>query len=262
MLQSAAARALAMTLLRCHRGIRPVLPRGHRLYDVPGGRIYLDVRESPMMLARALGLYEQAKVQALREFLEPGATFIDIGANKGDFTVLAASIVGPSGRVIAIEPDQNNFRWLRRSVEENAIANAECHQIALGSDNYKGVLHLAAMSGLHSLLSLPGGVEEGVEIVDVRALDHFIGDAGVDAIKIDVEGFEAEVLAGADRTLGKASLTSIFLDLHPDLGVDSAAVMSTLAGYGFGLHEPTPPYRSIVPAGGVTEVVALRGGRS
>jgi hypothetical protein len=46
------------------------------------------------------------------------------------------------------------------------------------------------------------------------------------------------------------------------LGVDSAAVMSTLAGYGFGLHEPTPPYRSIVPAGGVTEVVALRGGRS
>ena len=41
-----------------------------------------------------------------------------------------------------------------------------------------------------------------------------------------------------------------------------AAVMSTLAGYEFGLHEPTPPYRSIVPAGGVTEVVALRGGRS
>jgi hypothetical protein len=91
------------------------------------------------------------------------------------------------------------------------------------------------MSGLHSLLSLDR-VEEGVQIVDVRALDHFIGDAGVDAIKIDVKGFEAEVLAGADRTFGKASLTSIFLDLHPDL-VDSAAVMSTLAGYAFGLHE-------------------------
>ncbi|MBA2593449.1 MAG: FkbM family methyltransferase [Pseudomonadota bacterium] len=221
----------------------------------------MDVRESPMMLARALGLYEPAKVQALRKFLKPGATFIDIGANKGDFTVLAASIVGPSGRVIAIEPGQNNFNWLRRSVEENAIANAECHRIALGSDNYKGVLHLATMSGLHSLLSLPGRVEVGVELVDVRALDHFIGDAGVDAIKIDVEGFEAEVLVGADRTLGKASLTSIFLDIHPDLGVDSA-VMRTLAGYGFGLHEPTPPYRSIVPAGDVTEVVALRGGRS
>lgn len=262
LLQSAAARALAMTLVRCHRGIRPLLPRGHRLYGVPGGRIYLDVRESPMMLARALGRYEEAKIQALREFLEPGATFIDIGANKGDFTVLAASIVGPSGRVIAIEPSQNNFRWLRRSVEENAIANAECHRIALGSDNYKGILHLATLSGLHSLLSLPGRVEEGVEIVDVRALDDFIGDAGVDAIKIDVEGFEAEVLAGAARTLGKTMLTSIFLDLHPDLGVDSAAVMSTLAGCGFGLHEPMPPYRSIVPAGGVTEIVALRGDRS
>ena len=149
----------AMTLVRCHRGIRPVLPRGHRLYDVPGGKIYLDVRESSMMLARALGRYEEAKVQALREFLKPGATFIDIGANKGDFTVLAASIVGPSGRVIAIEPAKNNFRWLRRSVEENAIANAECHLIALGSDNYKGILHLATQSGLHSLLSLPGRVK-------------------------------------------------------------------------------------------------------
>ncbi|MGI0013506.1 MAG: FkbM family methyltransferase, partial [Nitrososphaera sp.] len=146
----------------------------------------MDVRESPMMLARALGLYEQAKVQALREFLEPGATFIDIGANKGDFTVLAASIVGTSGRVIAIEPERNNFSWLCRSVEENAIANAECHQIGLGSDNYEGILHLSTVSGLHSLLSLPGRVEEGVEIVDVRALDHFIGNARVDAIKIDV----------------------------------------------------------------------------
>jgi predicted methyltransferase len=64
----------------------------------------LYVRESPMMRARALGLYEQTKVQALREYVEPGATFIDIGANKGDFTMLVASIVGPSGGVIAMNP--------------------------------------------------------------------------------------------------------------------------------------------------------------
>lgn len=250
--------ALRRTLVRFHCGIRSVLPRGYRLYDVPGGRIYLDVRESPMMLARALGIYEHEKVQAIRDFLEPGATFIDIGANKGDFTILAASIVGPSGRILAIEPDKNNFTWLSRSVEENAIANAECHQSALGAENYKGILHLGAKSGLHSLLSLSGREEKGVQIVQVRALDHLINDARVDVLKIDVEGFEAEVLAGANRTLGNTSLRAIFMDIHPDLGVDSTAVMNTLAEYGFGLHELKPPYRPIVPANGVQEVMALR----
>lgn len=182
-----------------------------------------------MMLARALGIYEHAKVQAIRDFVEPAATFIDIGANKGDFTILAASIVGPSGKVIAIEPDKDNFTWLNRSIEKNAIANAECHRIALGADNYKGILHLGTKSGLHSLLSLPDREEKGVETVEVRALDHLIKDARVDVIKIDVEGFEAEVLAGANRTLGNASLRAIFMDIHPDLGVDSASVMNTLA---------------------------------
>jgi FkbM family methyltransferase len=249
-----------MILMRFHCGIRSVLPCGYRIYDVPGGRIYLDVRESPMMLARALGIYEHRKIQAIRDFLEPGATFIDIGANKGDFTILAASIVGSSGRTIAIEPDKNNFIWLSRSVEENAITNAECHQIALGADNYTGILHLGAKSGLHSLLSLPGREEKGGVAVEVRTLGHLIKDARVDVIKIDVEGFEAEVLAGANRTLGNASLRAIFMDIHPDLGVDSAAVMNTLSEYGFGLHEPKPPYRSIVPASGVKEVMALREG--
>jgi FkbM family methyltransferase len=130
-----------------HARIKPILPRGYHRYRVPGGRLYLDLRESSMMLARALHIYEPEKVAAFREHLRPGMTFVDVGANKGDFTLLAASLVGPSGRVISVEPGPTNQRWLQRSVAESGYRNVECVEAALGATPGTAILSLTALAG-------------------------------------------------------------------------------------------------------------------
>lgn len=71
------------------------------------------------MLSRALGLYEPEKTHELCSLLRPGMTFIDVGANKGDFTLLAAKCVGETGRVIAFEPAPENCKWIRESIAAN-----------------------------------------------------------------------------------------------------------------------------------------------
>jgi hypothetical protein len=77
----------------------------YRAYFVAGGTIYLDIGESKMMRTRALGRYELKKMNLVRNWLEPGATFVDVGSNKGDFTLLAAKVVGSDGNVLSFEPE-------------------------------------------------------------------------------------------------------------------------------------------------------------
>jgi FkbM family methyltransferase len=213
-----------------HRYIRHVLPRGYRRYRVPGGRLYLDLRESPMMLARAIGAYEPEKMRAFRDHLKPGMTVADVGANKGDFTLLAASLVGPTGRVIAFEPDPDNQRWLNRSVEASGYRNIDCVQAALGKSPGTATLHRANRSGWHTMLPGLQDRSEGQFAVQVRTLDEF---APLDAVKIDVEGFEEQVLLGASRALAGPALRVVFLDLHPQLGVDVPRTLGLLADAGF-----------------------------
>ena len=76
----------------------------YKPYPFAGGLIYLDVDESPHMRRRVEGTYEPNKVAAVQRLLATGGTFIDVGANKGDFSLIAARTAGPEGRVIAFEP--------------------------------------------------------------------------------------------------------------------------------------------------------------
>src|SRR5262245_25241322 len=101
----------------------------YRPYFVEGGTIYLDIGESKMMRARALGRYESKKMSLVRNWLEPGATFIDVGSNKGDFTLLAAKVVGSDGRVLSFEPEPNNCYWIRKSIEANRYENIRLYDV-------------------------------------------------------------------------------------------------------------------------------------
>ncbi|HVV37371.1 MAG TPA: FkbM family methyltransferase [Acidimicrobiales bacterium] len=236
-------------MLRRHAALRPLLPRGYHAYPVAGGRIYLDLRESPMMLARVLRMYEAPKFAALRQHLRPGDVFVDVGANKGDFALFAARLVGAGGRVIAVEPEPTNADWIERSVARNHYANVEVVRVALAERDGDAVLHLGEKSGWHSLLSTEGVATTGEVTVPTQTLDAMLAARDVDhvdAIKIDVEGAEERVLAGAAATFSGDHPMLVLLDVHPGRGVDPVAVGARLTDWGFTLDAPvTPTTKSI-----------------
>jgi FkbM family methyltransferase len=239
-----------------------VLPRGYHAYPFPGGRIYLDLRESPTMLARVLGVYESSKIEALRRCLPPGGTFVDVGGNKGDFALIAARHLDGSGRVICVEPAPENARWIRRSVERNGYQNVEVVEAALADHDGSATLHLGPLSGWHSLA--PAAVERSVGSVEVPTvtLDHLLAERGidhVDVMKIDVEGGEGEVLGGASGLLGGDDPVTLLIDLHPGFA-DVPACLALLEHSGFTLRDAADPDRVLADPGPRTAgVVAVRG---
>src|SRR5450755_4229427 len=130
-----------------------LVPRFYYPYKFEGGRIYLNIKESRMMLQRALGCYEVTKHQAFKHFLRPGATFVDVGCNKGDFSLLASRLVGPEGRVLSFEPHPENCRWIRKSIAKNEYRNIELYELALSDTNGTAQLHIGEKSGFHTLLA-------------------------------------------------------------------------------------------------------------
>lgn len=234
-----ASRAL---LRRTYPLWRYFFPGGHRPYQVPGGWIYLNIRESSMMLDRALGCYEPEKHAALRHFLRPGMTFVDVGCNKGDFALAAASLVGESGRVLAFEPAPENCRWIRRSVERNRYITIDLEEFALGDRDCTSQLHLGETSGSHTLLDGQLPRERGVIETPTRRLDDVVDLRLPDAIKIDVEGFELQVLAGAREVLRRNPEIVVFLDVHPHLGVKTEPICQFFAEEGFDLYREESPF--------------------
>ncbi|MGH2683858.1 MAG: FkbM family methyltransferase [Actinomycetota bacterium] len=249
--------------VRHHRQVAPFLPRGYRRYRFRGGHIYLDVRESPHMLRRALGLYEPRKHAALQHFLRPGMTFLDIGANVGDFSLAAAKLMDDHGTIVAVEPGADNAAWLRRSIADNGYSTIHVRQVALGETAGEVDLYLSRHAGLHSLTPHTFQRTVGSVKVPMSTLDEIVAAEGldrVDVMKIDVEGAEMGVLRGGAELFGRDDPMVVLLDLHPLL-VDTAALCEWLTGRGFFLHEPGPPFGPLrASTKDLSEVVAIRGG--
>ena len=250
-------------LLKTYKYWSWLLPSIYYPYRLAGGRVYLDISESRAMLARALGRYERAKQQAVQTLLPEGGTFIDVGVNKGDFTLLAARVVGESGRVLAFEPEPENCRWIAKSVARNAYRNIQLEQLALSDRNGEAELYLGTKSGWHSLV--PGGDDQPGKTVQVsiRTLDDFLAKQGwerpVDMIKIDVEGADMQVLRGATRVLAENPGLVLLVDIHPEHGVNPQALCDYLRDRGFAIFREQAPFDiPVTDCGRVGAIVARR----
>lgn len=155
------------------------------------------------------GTFEPNEFAFLGQILKPGMTMLDVGANEGLYTLFGAHRVGATGRVVAFEPSSRERRKLQHNVARNRLGNVTVVPTAIGSREGTAALQIA--SGVHSGHNTLGALvyddapAVGVEHVPVERLDSVVdrlGLAGVDVIKIDVEGAEMHVLDGARRTLG------------------------------------------------------------
>jgi FkbM family methyltransferase len=198
-----------------------------------------------MMLARALDIYEVAKMTAVQQFLMKGQTFIDVGGNKGDFALLAARLTGETGKVLCFEPEPSNCHWIRQSAKLNGYVHIDVREVALSDFDGTAQLHLGRQSGSHTLLSNQPGRDVGVITVRTTTLDSILQTlsvARVDVMKIDVEGAELSVLAGARQTLLANPGIVLLIDIHPFLGVEPAKVCGVLSERGFSVYCMEPPF--------------------
>ncbi len=139
--------------------------------------------------------------------LRPGQVVVDAGAFVGVFTVLAAKMVGPAGRVIAYEPDPGNLQRLRQNLELNGLTNVTV--VAKGLWDSQTTLRFEAAAGPVSSFidcgqSTGGGMVMEVPVVRLDDELEAMGLRGVDFVKMDVEGAELHVLAGSKAILSSA----------------------------------------------------------
>jgi FkbM family methyltransferase len=179
---------------------------------------------------------EATLASMIRDRLRPGDTFVDVGANVGWFTLIAAKAVGPTGRVIAFEPEPRNFNLLRRNVEANGFRNVTLERKAVSDETGTIRLNLSSTNENHSIAVLAD--QRGFVEVDAVRLDDYLSryDRAINFIKIDTEGAEGRILAGMKETLARPGL-SLFIEFDPFLlkaaGTDPAGLLGSLRSAGF-----------------------------
>lgn len=150
--------------------------------------------------------YEAEVTSYLLAVLRPGMVFVDVGANLGYYTLLAAKSVGSEGRVHAFEPAPVQFEHLSLNVEVNGGTNVVLNDCALAEGDGKEVKLFLADGWNHGTHSLGQGVGEQRRICTVRctSLDEYVARHSItrlDVMKMDVEGAELRVLRGSVRTI-------------------------------------------------------------
>lgn len=141
------------------------------------------------------GVYELGSVALYQRFIQPGFHVVDAGANIGFMTLLAAQLAGKDGQVTAFEPVPSTYSILQRNVAINPhLSNIALHPFALGNEN--GSMFIYHETGNRGGASLLNQHDASSEMVEVRRLDDLLLSTKVDFLKVDVEGFEWEVLKG------------------------------------------------------------------
>jgi FkbM family methyltransferase len=198
---------------------------------------YLDLQD-PRFLCIPRELRDVQRV--LRHFLQPGDSFLDLGANHGTFSIVASQLVGPLGFVIAVEPQPRKAALLRKLLATGP-ARFEVHEIACGDCSGQVQFYIpSATSGSAGLMPKYSARSQHSTVqVAMRPLDALIDGrrfSGRTVIKLDVEGSELAFLLGA-RQFIQANTPVLMMEVNPKAmraaGTSKATLVQTLVDLGY-----------------------------
>jgi FkbM family methyltransferase len=202
--------AIRRPLLRALNALLKRRPIAFMAQTPLGFRIVGNTRDVIQRHIYVFGVWEPDITAWIRDRLSPGATVVDVGANIGYFTLLAAAAVGPGGKVHAVEPLPSTVDVLKRNIALNEFANVTVHPVACSDKEGTIEIFSGDAGNLGNSSTLGGQRSEG--LVPCVSLDRLLdGSDAPTLLKIDTEGDEARVLSGAKNTLRRMAPGSCVL---------------------------------------------------
>jgi len=208
------------------------------------------------------GTWEAFKTELFKKCIRSGMTVVDVGAHVGLYSLVAAALVGPEGRVYAFEPEPQNYDLLQKNIKANGFTNVIPLRKVVQDRPGTAKLYLhPERSELHSVRKLRKGAK--AIVVEAISLDDFWGGQRVDIVKIDVEGAEMAVLEGMQRIISENQDIKVFCEFVPqfltEAGADPGHFLAKLVAHGFTIYELDDHRKAIVHVADVSRLLAEKG---
>jgi FkbM family methyltransferase len=205
---------------------------------IEGSSFYVKKGEHGLTSNIYTGLCEFSDMGFLLHLLKQGDLFVDVGANSGSYTILASAVSGAAS--LSIEPVPTTFSRLQANIELNSIQDLVV-PLNIGIGQEAGLLNITLDhdSTNHFVI---GSVSERTTPMRVRTLDEVVTGSPV-LIKIDVEGWEINVLKGASATLSDKNLLALIVEINESgvrFGFSDESILNLLHSYGFYEHGYSP----------------------
>jgi len=203
-------------------------------FNVLGHDMFLDLRTDG--ISRALAFYgkrEEDMLFIIQNILKPGMKVFDLGANMGYYTLEMLRCLDGKGDVLAVEPDPRNLKILKRNIDlapqRGMLALFEG---AVGDNDDEGYVSLVSKSNLTTVSTIAASKNSTkVVIKTIKSLaDEFL-DGEVNFVRMDIEGFEVEVLTAAADYLGRLNHCNILFECHPNTYNDKHSLVDALDPY-------------------------------
>lgn len=207
----------------------------HITKTIQGNTMHLDKEDKGISKDLLLdGIKEEEPTKELRKRIKPGTTIADIGANIGYYALIEAQQT--ANTIYAIEPVPENIKLLKKNIEANGRKNIETHQTAIGNKEGLTAFHTSKKSNLGSITNTHKEHKKETITTKITTLDKFLkGKKTPNTIRMDVEGYELEIIKGAKETLKKPETRQLFIEMHAEtMGKQKTMqLLKTLQKHGF-----------------------------
>jgi len=220
--------------------LKALLGVSRRDVDTPYGRFFIDPASNFGARLTSSGGYEPEETAKILNLTRDAKTFVDVGANEGYFSVLAAKNMGAGAKVLAIEPQQRLLPVLRRNM---ALNDVSFDVVACAIADSETTAEMSFSSSMNT--GATGFVQttryrRPRHTVPVARLERILNDAAmpvVDCMKMDIEGLEYEAILGSRQLFERRAIKRILIEMHPpqmaQRGHDPATLVDFLSACGY-----------------------------
>ena len=231
---------IRFALIKLRRGTSGVI------VETQVGLMYVDLHDQGIGKKLALtGTHEAASSAQLKKLISPGMNVLEVGANIGYYVKLVANEIGSEGRILAFEPSRVNVAMLRKNIELSSLENiVKVEHSAVGETSGEAELFMMDKANASSLVKRTDNslTQVDSEVVPVVSIDDYLStyEFDFDWFRMDVEGYEFEIINGMKTSIAKSNPRGCFIEVHsslfPALGHSTAEFAELMNSVGFSLN--------------------------